>query len=373
MSPMPSSSTRSGLPRRRPASRQAIALVVIWTHGCLGIYFWLRFRPWFPQRRALAADRRRAAAGPGAARLRQRRPDGGRVAALRPSPTGRPRGDRGGLARKARGWYTSIYVVFAGAARPGPRSAHRSRRGANGATFSRSAIRRRGGARPEGPQRAGGKPACRHSASCRVRRPWPMLNLPRQVSRTASIDSRRPERRAGDALARIQAEPDVRLACQLHPVARSRRHAAALMPEAQRRRGTGRRSPRPAASRRSPSCSATFAVSQRSPTTVCPSTPSSCSTAISPWSARRWNRPAAAWTSSSATAPWRFSALDTTECGGLPAGDRRRRGHPRRSRPAVSHELADELQRAAAGRHRHPCRPGDRRRDGLLAASWASP
>src|SRR3954454_15824367 len=27
--------------------RQAIALVVIWAHGCLGLYFWLRYRRWY--------------------------------------------------------------------------------------------------------------------------------------------------------------------------------------------------------------------------------------------------------------------------------------------------------------------------------------
>jgi adenylate cyclase len=29
-------------------ARQAIALVVVWAHGCLGLHFWLRFRPWYP-------------------------------------------------------------------------------------------------------------------------------------------------------------------------------------------------------------------------------------------------------------------------------------------------------------------------------------
>jgi adenylate cyclase len=29
--------------------RQAIALLVAWLHGCLGIYFWLRSRTWFPR------------------------------------------------------------------------------------------------------------------------------------------------------------------------------------------------------------------------------------------------------------------------------------------------------------------------------------
>ena len=29
--------------------RQTIALVIAWLHGCLGIYFWLRPKPWFPR------------------------------------------------------------------------------------------------------------------------------------------------------------------------------------------------------------------------------------------------------------------------------------------------------------------------------------
>jgi adenylate cyclase len=29
--------------------RQAVALVIAWLHGCLGIYFWLRAKPWFPR------------------------------------------------------------------------------------------------------------------------------------------------------------------------------------------------------------------------------------------------------------------------------------------------------------------------------------
>lgn len=30
-------------------ARQSVALVVIWAHGCLGLYFWMRFRPWYPR------------------------------------------------------------------------------------------------------------------------------------------------------------------------------------------------------------------------------------------------------------------------------------------------------------------------------------
>jgi adenylate cyclase len=29
--------------------RQGLALLVVWLHGCLGVYFWLRHRPWFSQ------------------------------------------------------------------------------------------------------------------------------------------------------------------------------------------------------------------------------------------------------------------------------------------------------------------------------------
>jgi adenylate cyclase len=28
---------------------QAVAVVVVWGHGCLGLYFWLRYRPWYPR------------------------------------------------------------------------------------------------------------------------------------------------------------------------------------------------------------------------------------------------------------------------------------------------------------------------------------
>ena len=27
--------------------RQSIALVVVWTHGCIGVHFWLRYRAWY--------------------------------------------------------------------------------------------------------------------------------------------------------------------------------------------------------------------------------------------------------------------------------------------------------------------------------------
>lgn len=30
-------------------AKQSVALVVIWLHGCIGIHFWLRYRPWYSQ------------------------------------------------------------------------------------------------------------------------------------------------------------------------------------------------------------------------------------------------------------------------------------------------------------------------------------
>jgi adenylate cyclase len=30
-------------------ARQSVALVVVWLHGCLGLYFWMRFRAWYPR------------------------------------------------------------------------------------------------------------------------------------------------------------------------------------------------------------------------------------------------------------------------------------------------------------------------------------
>src|SRR4051794_4501638 len=29
--------------------RQTIALMAVWAHGCIGLYFWIRYRPWYPR------------------------------------------------------------------------------------------------------------------------------------------------------------------------------------------------------------------------------------------------------------------------------------------------------------------------------------
>ena len=40
--------------------RQSIVLLVAWTHGCIGIHFWLRLRPWYPRVRPLLFEIGRA-------------------------------------------------------------------------------------------------------------------------------------------------------------------------------------------------------------------------------------------------------------------------------------------------------------------------
>src|SRR5262249_53577437 len=40
-----------GFWRQNPMNgvRQAALVLIAWTHGCIGLYFWLRLRPWFPR------------------------------------------------------------------------------------------------------------------------------------------------------------------------------------------------------------------------------------------------------------------------------------------------------------------------------------
>ena len=47
---------------------QAILLLIVWIHGCLGVHFWLRLKPFYPPVRG-ASGHRRASAGARAARL----------------------------------------------------------------------------------------------------------------------------------------------------------------------------------------------------------------------------------------------------------------------------------------------------------------
>ena len=67
-----------GVRARGAACCQAIVLLVAWLHGCIGLHFWLRLKPWYPESAACSIRRGAAAAGPGAAR---HSPTGGREVA----------------------------------------------------------------------------------------------------------------------------------------------------------------------------------------------------------------------------------------------------------------------------------------------------
>ena len=47
--PTPTSCSPSGLADPALGIRQAIATLVVWGHACIGIYYWLRLKPWFPR------------------------------------------------------------------------------------------------------------------------------------------------------------------------------------------------------------------------------------------------------------------------------------------------------------------------------------
>ena len=49
---------------------QAIAVLTVWTHACIGLHFWLRTKPWYPGLAAVVVRLRPAAADLGACRLR---------------------------------------------------------------------------------------------------------------------------------------------------------------------------------------------------------------------------------------------------------------------------------------------------------------
>ena len=59
--------------------RQTILLLIAWTHGCIGLHYWLRIRPWYARGRAAALRGRGAPPGARPARLRAGRARGGRA------------------------------------------------------------------------------------------------------------------------------------------------------------------------------------------------------------------------------------------------------------------------------------------------------
>jgi adenylate cyclase len=328
--------------------KQVVAVLVIWAHGCIGIYFWLRYRSWF----ASAAPYLLvfAALLPTLALL-------GFVNAGRAVEATPAIADQGVpkqcSTRSRRRKFAGLYVVYTvyGAILGLVLTlrilrTRRERRDLVEVRYpdGRSIRVPKGFSVLEASRLAGiphhavcgGRGRC---STCRVRVLEGISQLPP------------PELLEQATLARIHAEPDVRLACQLRP----REDLSVIPLLSAGTSGTGtlsRPRPRPAANRTSPCSSAIFAVLPRCPTSGCRSTRYSCSTATSPSSARRSKKPAAGWINSSATERWRSSA--STPRARKPAG--RRWPPPPRSSKTLpkSARLAAELReplRVAIGIH----------------------
>ena len=159
-----------------------ILLIIAWVHGCIGIYFWLRLKPFFTR----AAPYLLAAAvliptlsllgvyqgGRSVADRGRRR----RMAHAQSHPPP-ARHDRG--SRDARPHHRRPHHRLCRPARTGAGGARRARLARAAPRHDRAVLRQRqDGARAEGPLRAGGEPAPQCAACQRLRRPRPLLDLP---------------------------------------------------------------------------------------------------------------------------------------------------------------------------------------------------
>ena len=291
---------------------QMLVLVVAWSHAMIGLHFWLRVRPWYSRLQPAALVL--AVLVPVLSLLGMIEA-GRQVAALAADPNW----TREAFARM---------TLPSPETRRDPRADHRwpqlvfrrrRRRGSAGADRAprlAPPARRRADRLPRWPlgrgharhQRARGEPDRRDPARLGMRRPRPLLDLPRAGARRSPQPSIRPSANELRVLRRIGARPNIRLACMLRP--RGAVEVTPLLPplaHCRRRTAAGSISCR-AASARSRSCSPTSAASPRSPRAGFPMMSCSSSTAISRrWDARSKAREGAS-TSSSATGSWRCSA-----------------------------------------------------------------
>ena len=341
---------------------QAIALVVVWAHGCLGLHFWLRYRAWYPTAApwlliaAVLVPVVSLLAFAHAGQLG--RADGAPAAARQRRPVADPRRARHRLCADRRRPTCSSPRWLPACLRSEPCAAAASVR-----TSSRSAMK--------AASRCGCRAATAFSEASRI------AGIPHDsvcggrgrcsTCRVRVIGGQDGQPLAGPVeelkLTRIRRGPDVRLACQLRPPHGLTRHAAAgRRPGARRGLSAASRRP-PAASRRSPCCSATSAASPRSAEHRLPYDVVFLLNRYFAVVGKAVEQPADGSTSSSAMAPWRCSALarPAEACRQALAA----------SAAIIADACAAERRTgrrhtgAAAHRHRHPCRPGDRRRHGL--------
>ena len=274
-----------GPARRCSGALQAVLLLIVWIHGCLGVHFWLRLKPFYPRAQnvllsvavllpALAllgyyqGGERNAAIGrgPGLARAshdagprRDRSPErrSARLIATARSPFWPRRLPLRLLARGLRRW--------------------RERR----VGLDQTDLSRPHDSRAARIERAGSEPSQQHPACACLRRARSLLHLPHPHPRRhrAQLPAASAAERA--VLERIGAGAGVRLACQLAPD-----HDIAfvpLLPPACDDRG--RLSNGAAVAREtnamSSSCSSTCADRAGSPKGACPTTPCSSSTSSS--------------------------------------------------------------------------------------------
>ena len=349
--------------------RQVGLLLVAWTHGCMGLHFWLRFRRWYRATRAGVCSP---------------------LALLVPvlALLGFAAGAREVAARaQARSWLRAGAGAHAGAgdagaarrARPGAaRDAGALRRGARGrpgGAGSRARLRRRRGTIrvsyperrevvvPQGWSRARGQPLRARPARLGVRRAGPLLHVSDPCAGRGPRTWRRPAPTSGASSTESARPPMSGSPVSFAPPVTSR-WCRCSRPRWRLGTPPFKWAPVKAASERSPCSSPTSAASPGWPSTGCPTTSCSSSTATS----RRWAAPIA----DAGGLVNQFTgdgvmALFGVERGGdvgcrqalAAAGAMVARVHD------LSEALGDELEAPLRHRHRHP-RGADRgRRHGL--------
>lgn len=203
--------------------RQVVALIVIWAHGCVGLHFWLRHRPWYGR----AAPLLLTAAVLGAVLPLLGFVDAGRTIQAAGTPLFPPGTDVAAVERGVARKDLLLPLVYAGTV------------GAVALVLLLRRLRRyrqrhslveiryatgQGVRVPRGTSvleasRIGGIP---HYAVCGGRGRCSTCRI-RVVEGLADLDAPGPIERS--TLSRIHAEPDVRLACQLRP-----KHALSVIP-----------------------------------------------------------------------------------------------------------------------------------------------
>ena len=197
---------------------QLTVLVIAWVHAMIGLRFWLRLKPWYERWQPILYAF--ALLMPTLAILGFF--EGGReIMAMAGSGLGRrwspnhPAPAPADTASSIRWWCGCARVPGRAPCRVGSASCAVAL-GAQARRHSHDLSER-----PRGPDRArcvgiGSEPDRRHSARLRVRRPRPLLHLPRQ---DRGPEGGGPAGRAEEVkvLRRVGAAPNVRLACQLRP------------------------------------------------------------------------------------------------------------------------------------------------------------